>query len=401
MTKAQIILFVGNTTTVTVRRVVHALGKEFTYCGVRVIEHSYALNDRVVESRCLGKKAFFFWRVLEMCAKRLRSGVETHSWDTSEALAALEQIYREDPFSALAAVAFPAEALQTGALFKCAHPGVRFVTYSTDTWYRHPVLAATPNKIFFSGRMVRKERDAYRNADHCFFSQEICRDAREFLLPFGDKVSPLNYIVARQPEQAPVVATGGQVRVVYAGSFYRTFRNPQYFLDVVDHLLNRGGCGPRFDFYLTTQECMEAIRALEKRYPESIAILPPISGEEVKAVIRSAGVLLNFSNDLDSFSPSKGFDYIATGRPIIDVVYKGRQQSDVFKRYPVMLEIVTGGDVAADAARLAEFIKAAPGQQVGGDVLAAAYSEYMLPAVLAEPISRLNASPSARASCLS
>lgn len=376
-------------TVVTVRRVAHALGTDFVYRGVRVIEHSYALNDRVVESRCSGQKSFIFWRLLEMFVKRLQSGVDTHSWGTSEALATLERIYRDDPFSALVAVAFPAEALQSGARFKRAHPDVRFVTYSTDTWFRHPVLSAPLNRAFFSGRVVRSERDAYRAADHCFFSQEICRDARDVLLPLAGKASPLNYIVANLPEQAPAAAAGGTVRVVYAGSFSQTFRNPQYFLDVVDQLLKKGDGGVRFDFYLTTQECMEPVRALSRRHPGNVAVLPPVSEEEVKAVMRSAGVLLNFSNDLDSFSPSKVFDYIATGLPLIDVLYRGRQPSDVFKRYPVMLEIVNGGDVAVDAARLADFIRAAPGQRVGRDTLAAIYSEYMLPAVLAAFVEQL------------
>lgn len=388
-------------TLVTVRRVVHELGREFDYQGVRVIEHSYALNDRVVESRCLGGTSFRFWRVLEKFLKMLQSGVETHAWNTAKALDSLEMLYREDPFSSLLAVAFPIEALQTGMLFKRVHQEVRFVTYSTDTWYRHPVLASLRNRIFFSNRIVRKERDAYRGADYCFFSQEIYRDSKEFLYPISGKAFPLKYIVAPPSDKIEFGAGDGKKHIVYAGTFSKIFRNPQYFLEVLDFLFKNYRLEMCIDFYLTTQACADMVKALKERYPGKVFLYPPVSGDEIKRIIRKADILLNFSNDLDSFSPSKIFDYLATGRPIIDVVYKGRVQNDIFKKYPVLLEIENAGNIEADAVKLFKFVGSSSEIQLQSGQIADVYSEYLPSAALAELIGRLNESPATRSSCLS
>ena len=263
-------------TIITVRRAVHALGKDFNYQGVHVIEHSFALNDRVVESRCFGKISFPFWRVLEMCQKRLQSGLDAHSWGTSEALAVLETLYRDDPFTSLLAVAFPVEALQTGALFKCAHQSVRFVTYSTDTWYRHPFLSAIQNRIFFCKRIVRKEEKAYRGADYCFFSQEICRNAMEFLRPISEKVFPLKYIVVPPSGEIEVAGGDGKKHIVYAGTFSRTFRNPQYFLEVLDWVFKNCSLELCIDFYLTTQACADMVYALKEKHQNKVFIRPAV-----------------------------------------------------------------------------------------------------------------------------
>jgi hypothetical protein len=121
-----------------------------------------------------------------------------------------------------------------------------------------------------------------------------------------------------------------------------------------------------------------------------VFIRPAVSGEEIQRILRAADVLLNFSNDLDNFSPSKTFDYVATGRPIIDVVYKGREQNEVFKKYPALLEIENSGDIEADAKNLFNFIGASSEKKLKNDQIGELYSEYMLPTVVAELIGRLN-----------
>ena len=376
-------------TVLTVRRTLHSLGNEFEFKNVHVIEHSYFLNDRVVESRFLKKRSFPFWRVLDKLLMMLRNGVETHTYNTRNALEALEQLYKCDPFSALLAVSFPVEALQAGALFKKAHQNIRFLSYSTDTWFQHPVLSLYPNKLLFCQRIVRKELNAYMDADYCYFSPEIFRNAREFLLSVLHKAASLNYLLLLPSEEAPVMADKKEIHIVYAGTFSRHFRNPKYFLEVLDFMLMNYRIRVCFDFYLVTHECSEMVVRLREKHPDSVFIHPPVSGEKINMIIRESDVLLNFSNDLDNFAPSKIFDYIATGRPIIDVIYKGRERNEVFKRYPALLEIVNPGDIEKDAERLVSYISTSEKNRVSFKTLADVYSEAMPSRVLSELIRKL------------
>lgn len=376
----------------TVRRTVHTFGKEFTFNDVHVFEHSYFLNDRVVESRFLQKRSFPFWRVLEKILMRFQKGLESHTFHTGNAYGLLEQIFRNDPFASLLAVSFPVEVLQVGAMFKKSHPDVNFVTYSTDTWHNHPNLRAVLNRLFFCGRIVSKEQAAYRDADYCFFSQEIFRNSREAVCPITAKASPLNYLLTFPSGVKQLSnAERAEGQIVYAGTFSREYRNPQYFVDVLDVLFRSSELGMSFHFYLVTSECSEMIKRLMHKYPDKIYMHPPTSGERIRKIIGDAAVLLNFSNNLDNFSPSKIFDYAATGLPIINVVYKGRVKSEVFLRYPYLLEIENFWDAERDAKRLHAFLSEMAGKRMAQEKIHELYSEYVPRNALAEMLEKLGA----------
>lgn len=94
-------------------------------------------------------------------------------------------------------------------------------------------------------------------------------------------------------------------------------------------------------------------------------------------IMRSADFLLNFSNDADQFSPSKIFDYVATGRPILNVAYPNRKVNDVLLRNPLSLTVVNYGDVHKSAKEVEAFIVKNGGERLGYDELRSLYSEYL------------------------
>ena len=96
----------------------------------------------------------------------------------------------------------------------------------------------------------------------------------------------------------------------------------------------------------------------------------------MKVYDQDADVLLNLGNDSDVFSPSKLFDYISVGKPIIDVFYKGRIQNPVVQKYPLVFRMENYGNVKRDAVLLRDFFEKVKNNRLSAAQIREIYREY-------------------------
>ena len=64
---------------------------------------------------------------------------------------------------------------------------------------------------------------------------------------------------------------------------------------------------------------------------------------------------MNVGNSVAEFKPSKVFEYISTGKPIINFYYPGLQDEELAK-YPLALQVEMSGDVSAQKKKICAFI---------------------------------------------
>jgi hypothetical protein len=105
------------------------------------------------------------------------------------------------------------------------------------------------------------------------------------------------------------------INLVYTGSFVKGLRNPNYFLRLLDTIKN--DCDFVFHIY-GSGDCDEIILKYKDLIKnKKIIQYGQVRTNEAYSAILSADFLVNIGSNNDFFIPSKIFEYISTGKPII------------------------------------------------------------------------------------
>ncbi len=126
----------------------------------------------------------------------------------------------------------------------------------------------------------------------------------------------------------------GTIKFVYAGSFYKTIRNPEYMLKLFDNVLM--DLVAEYDLY-TFGNCDEIVRKYVGKN-KSIVSHGRVSTEKANQAVQMADFLVAVGNSDNSQVPSKIFEYISFGKPII-YFYSNKDDINlkVLKKYPLTL----------------------------------------------------------------
>lgn len=346
--------------------------KEYGHDGVRVIQISDFLNDRLVSAK---KGApCRFWRAVRLFVSALRLD-DSLSWVRRAMFRELTLIHRAMPVSAVVSVAFPLQTHEAAARFKARHRDVKWITYSTDTHH-----GKTDGCRWLRPFRERSERRCYALADANFLSREIYTSCADFLGPqIMAKSKMLDYMVdlrAGDPDggRPPRAFPPDEVALVFGGAFVEGLRSPEYMLDILLRLPPSSNI--RWHVY-SDQGFRPLLEAFAARHPERLALHSPVGIDEFRRIMRGCDILVNVSNDSNQFFPSKAFEYVATGRPIIDIAYPGRPENEIFRRHPNSLRIEMGGNQVADVLRLDEFCKKHAGSSLPTASLTTIYEDYL------------------------
>ena len=68
--------------------------------------------------------------------------------------------------------------------------------------------------------------------------------------------------------------------------------------------------------------------------------LDPVDNDEAESILMSADILVNIGNSVSNQIPSKLFDYISTGKPILNI-YKNKNcpSLEILSKYPDVLNV--------------------------------------------------------------
>lgn len=240
----------------------------------------------------------------------------------------LEQLHNHRPIDVILTVCSPFPAHQAGMDFKQKHQEVRFCAYTVDPF-------ATPNRIVPLGRkyddFVAIERRACESTD-CLFLSEEALSSRQDLYGGVPNVKALPYLL---PELVPGrndYFDNGAINCVYAGSFYKDIRNPEFMLKVFTTLNNEN-----IILHLFSSGCDEIVRHYAQE-TDKIVMHGYVSQEELRNVYSSCDFLIGVGNATHEFLPSKTYEYISHRRPVVFFNPKGFH-NEVLRKYPCSLQL--------------------------------------------------------------
>lgn len=164
----------------------------------------------------------------------------------------------------------------------------------------------------------------------------------------------------------------GLIRFLYAGTLSRSFRSPKKLLETLDNLAVSIG-NKRFQLLLFVEgDCDEIINSFTPTKNFEIIKRGFVPKEELAIAKNDADFLVNITNEYKAIVPSKVFELLSTGKPLINIVSNGDDGSLAYmNRYPLHVNVSSLEDIDP----LASFIIQNMGKTIIKEELEGLYEE--------------------------
>jgi hypothetical protein len=285
-------------------------------------------------------------------------------WYRKAALRQLEIIHKDKPIDVVWCICSPMAAICAGADFKKLHPEVRVCSYTVDPYSTpdrvRPILHCRKDMLDF-------EKNTLLKMDSVLLSEEVY-NARPELREAIPTCRPLPYLMPPFEVSKNKSEKGKALVGVYAGSFYEKIRNPRFMLSVLSRL-NRN----TFKLVLYSKGCENVVG--EYATVDNIEQHGLITPTQLAEEYRKSDILIGVGNSVSDFLPSKTFEYIAQGKPIVYFNYKGHDSKELMV-YPLALQLSDDMPVETACGRLLEFCDRVKTETIKEEELASLYSKH-------------------------
>lgn len=140
-------------------------------------------------------------------------------------------------------------------------------------------------------------------------------------------------------------STAGPLRLVYVGTLYRRLRSPVTLLHLFERLVSaRPDLALELHFIGNVNDSMEQFRQYQHWLGSRIFIHGMVSRERAQEAMRTAHLLVNLGNRSPTQLPSKVIEYVAMGKPILNLVtIRDDSSVGILASYPAALTLYMDG----------------------------------------------------------
>ena len=214
-------------------------------------------------------------------------------------------------------------------------------------------------KHFFSMKCRKQYRKIGKIADKVFVPNDGKCDYWDQLPESKRKMLYYPGFLRRKNIRAAGSGTAGKDRkivMIFAGTLDLTYRNPMPLFEVLKELKALG--------YMVTLKlyvkgnCGSLIEKAKNNMQIDIIQKELIDKEQLLTEYQYADVLINLSNHLLKATPSKVFELISTGKPVLNFVFDQDDSTQAyFDQYSMAHSIFAYKDIAGQMKRLESFLE--------------------------------------------
>lgn len=270
-----------------------------------------------------------------------------------------KQEHEKENFDILVSIYTPIDALIGGYLLKKKYPSIKFVPYFLDS------LSGGYGPKCFSTNMVIKngqkwERKLLKNADLII----AMKSSEKHHIKYNKK----NYFFRKMifldiplVNKSKITLSGlnildrSKINIVFIGSIPYPVRSPKYILEVLEEVNND-------KFHITfvgENNCPNVFEKSKSVLGEKLTLYNRVSYCKAQEIMMEADILINLGNNKSSMVPSKIFEYMSLGKPIISTYCIDDEPSITYlEKYPLALLLDERNEDIFSAAKKTElFIK--------------------------------------------
>ncbi len=242
-------------------------------------------------------------------------------------------------FDVIVAVMGSFDVAAAAMIYKKKNPDIKLVVYQVDPCSTNEVSPSSTKK-----EREDFERELYSVSDGIITTPVLFEESKAlYTKEIIDKMIPMEF-----PNVVPVKddnsKNNADIRCLFAGNIYGNFRDPKYTLRLFDKV----DSSIKF-------EVIGSVKPEVKSEFEQHSVLyhGPKPLEETKSELKKADVLVNIGNGMLNQVPSKLFEYISYGKPIINIC-KNRNCPTIpyLEKYKYALNLYEEDDIFEEQVKL-------------------------------------------------
>lgn len=244
-----------------------------------------------------------------------------------------EKLYKVNHYDIVIGVYTPLDSLIASYKLKINHPEVTFIPYFLDS-----LSGGYGPRCFSRESIIRRglklEEKIFSHADKIVIMRSSVKHHEQYNVKNWGKFCVLDIPLLDRIDCEPFAGTTQQKKMVYAGSINCSIRDPQFLIRVLKLM-----CTEDIELIFAGPiDCLPLFKGLHESFGDRLVLTGRIPHEEIQCLLSEADVLLNIGNANEYMVPSKIFEYMSTGKPIISTVPIENEPSAVYlKQYPLAL----------------------------------------------------------------
>lgn len=191
----------------------------------------------------------------------------------------------------------------------------KWITYQFDP----NAMNNTLSKKLYNKRL-NNEIKVLKNCDAIFLPEEnYIQNINTKLNILKNKYNVFQYANISKPAYEGLVQTDDIVKFVYTGTLYKDIREPQRVLDFFVKIEEDNKFKLKVLFYFkSVPEITDIVNSYKKKLGDCLQIVENADKDECDIISSNANILINIGNSVPNQTPSKVFENISLGKPIIN-----------------------------------------------------------------------------------
>lgn len=297
---------------------------------------------------------------------------------------------------------YPADAIDYGVLTKCVQsvnarydivlshsfPFVAHVIAKelrkrglAKKWYAVKWDPFVYNKFDPTESIPHRQKTAERVLNDCdgiFVLEGILdENLKNHFIPGYHQLSTTIALPILRDQRTSPLDKNAKTVLVYAGAFYNGIRRPDDMLDVLSQFPDT------YEFQLFGHGCQKIIEEKTALFQSCEFVKKGrVAQEQALQAVQQADILVNVGNTITNQLPSKVFEYISFGKPIINFYSTDEDLGlKYFRKYPLCYNFKTVDYTQDDVRALIEFCEINKGKQLSFEEATEQLTEYRAEAV--------------------
>lgn len=307
---------------------------------------------------------------LAMCLNKVQLLVSYASWPNVSPISIARfknkalALYEANRYDMVVSIYTPIEALLAGYEVKKNNP-VIFVPYFLDSLSGgYGPKAFTDKQTLRHGLKI--ETEVFSAADKIVLMKSSAAHQSLHNSRFTDKMVFLDIPMLKAPDRTAIGGSGrGQpIKLLFVGSIARNIRDPRTLIGALSGI----SLSDVIYEFVGNIDCLSMFDKLKEKLGDRLIFTDFVEHEKLSEKLDSADIFLNIGNLISTMTPSKVFEYMSWGKPIVSTYDAEHEPSaEYLMQYPLSL-LLAGTEPPEQNARLLEsFIEQTKGKRIPFD----------------------------------
>ena len=269
-------------------------------------------------------------------------------------------LHKKEKFDKVISVYAPVDCLLAGYKLKKKFPEIKFYPYFLDS-----LSGGYGPKVFSKEKIIKRglriENKIFPLSEKVFVMKSSEEHHLKYNEKFKEKLCFLDIPSFKKKHIEHKKSDDGKIKCLYVGSLLANVRNPQTFIKAAECVKNENIV---YEF-VGGGDCKSMFSKLSELLKNRLIFTGFMNHDKLEKKYNEADFLINIGNSVSTMVPSKIFEYMSYGKPIISTYdIEDEPSKKYLEKYPLALLLSGETSPEENAKKIESFIKENTGKTV-------------------------------------